>query len=478
MNVQASPEIESRAAELFAASHGSLCARTDRLLARLILAQWALGLALALLVSPRAWEGEQSGVHPHVIAALLLGALVSSLPVYLALRAPGRVGSRHAVAAGQALWTGLLIHLTGGRIETHFHVFGSLALLAFYRDWRVLMTYSAIVAFDHVARGFLLPFSIFGVALASPWRALEHAAWVVFEVSFLTASCITSKRDMRAMALRQAGLELTNARIETGIAANAHTLVVASAAFTEISQRLAANAKDTAEQVRSVGQAASEVKESVGTVSQCMAELDESTNAIGACASGTANVAASAKGVADTTTATVKRLGESSAQIGKVVNLIHSIAEKTNLLALNATIEAARAGEAGRGFAVVADEVKSLASQTAAATHDIERQVDAIQRDTQDTVSAIDQVSKIIHRINDISATISAAVGRQAEVGRTIRARVEDAVRDGTSILDATSCVVSAAHMTTTDAATVQRSAAELTELAETLQKAVRGAKD
>ena len=32
------------------------------------------------------------------------------------------------------LWSGLLIHLTGGRIETHFHVFGSLAFLAFYLD--------------------------------------------------------------------------------------------------------------------------------------------------------------------------------------------------------------------------------------------------------------------------------------------------------------------------------------------------------
>jgi len=34
----------------------------------------------------------------------------------------------------------LLIHLSGGRIETHFHVFGSLAFLAFYLDWPVLIT--------------------------------------------------------------------------------------------------------------------------------------------------------------------------------------------------------------------------------------------------------------------------------------------------------------------------------------------------
>jgi hypothetical protein len=47
----------------------------------------------------------------------------------------------------------LLIHLTGGRIETHFHFFGSLAFLAIYRDWRVLLTASTVVAADHLIRG-------------------------------------------------------------------------------------------------------------------------------------------------------------------------------------------------------------------------------------------------------------------------------------------------------------------------------------
>jgi methyl-accepting chemotaxis protein PixJ len=86
----------------------------------------------------------------------------------------------------------------------------------------------------------------------------------------------------------------------------------------------------------------------------------------------------------------VKRLGESSQQISKVTGLIDQIALQTNLLAINASIEAARAGEEGRGFAVVAEEVGQLAAQSAAATKEIEKIVETIQRETSAVAQAME----------------------------------------------------------------------------------------
>jgi signal transduction histidine kinase len=203
-----------RQEELFHARADAIYRRTDRLFIGLLLFQWVAGICGALWVSPLTWSGAESDTHRHVYAAIFLGGLISLPPVVLALLHPGRTATRHVIALAQAATTALLIHLSGGRIETHFHVFGSLAFLAFYRDWRVLVTASTLVAADHLVRGMYWPQSIFGVLTASSWRWLEHTGWVVFEDAFLIRSCIMAKREMSKTARQQATLELTKAGIE------------------------------------------------------------------------------------------------------------------------------------------------------------------------------------------------------------------------------------------------------------------------
>jgi PAS domain S-box-containing protein len=196
-----------RAEELFRQHERTIHSQTDRLLAKLMMVQWLAGMAAALWLSPRTWIGAESTTHWHVWAAVLLGGAIAALPVGLALRYPGRVLTRHCMAVGQMLFSALFIHLTGGRIETHFHVFGSLAFLSFYRDWRVIATATTVVAADHALRGMFWPQSVFGVLGESNWRWLEHAGWVIFEDLFLVISIRQSLTEMREGALRRSNLE-------------------------------------------------------------------------------------------------------------------------------------------------------------------------------------------------------------------------------------------------------------------------------
>jgi hypothetical protein len=181
--------------------------RADRMFLWLMVGQWVFGIFIALAVSPFAWEGKTRVVSNHVYAAIFLGGLLSALPIALILLRPGWVGTRHVIAFSQVMWSALLIHLTGGRIETHFHVFGSLAFLAFYRDWKVLCTATAAVAADHFIRGLMIPESVYGIASASIWRFLEHAGWVVFEAAVLCYAIAVSLKELRRIAENVAQVE-------------------------------------------------------------------------------------------------------------------------------------------------------------------------------------------------------------------------------------------------------------------------------
>ncbi len=192
---------------LFHAHQQEIYQRTDYIFARLMIAQWLAGIVFAIWISPLAWAGTASSTHMHVWAAVFLGGAISIPPALLGILRRGEISTRYIIATAQMLMSALLIHLTGGRIETHFHVFGSLAFLAFYRDWRVLVPATVVVALDHLLRGIFWPESVYGVITASQFRWVEHAAWVIFEDVFLVMSCIRGTRELHEIATRTAVLE-------------------------------------------------------------------------------------------------------------------------------------------------------------------------------------------------------------------------------------------------------------------------------
>ena len=172
---------------------------------------------------------------------------------------------------------------------------------------------------------------------------------------------------------------------------------------------------------------------------------------------------------AERTDAIVRALADGAQKIGAVVGLITNIAGQTNLLALNATIEAARAGDAGKGFAVVASEVKNLALQTAKATGEIGAQIGHIQAATNETVSAIRDITSTIQEVSQIANAIAAAVEEQgaatAEIARNVQQTAQAAQEVAVNIIGVSSSV----NETGTAAKVVLDAAADLSSQSERL---------
>ncbi len=257
------------------------------------------------------------------------------------------------------------------------------------------------------------------------------------------------------------------------IAETAKDVSGASDSLSNTSQQISANSEETSAQAKVVSDSAQQVSQNLQTVATGAEEMGVSIREIAKNATEAARVATSAVKVAETTTTTVSKLGESSNEIGQVIKVITSIAQQTNLLALNATIEAARAGEAGKGFAVVANEVKELAKETAKATEDISRKIEAIQTDTKAAVEAIASISEVINQVNGISTTIATAVEEQNATTNEMARNVSEAAHSSGEITSNISGVAQAAESTSRGAGDTQKAAQQLVETSAELRRLV-----
>jgi len=257
------------------------------------------------------------------------------------------------------------------------------------------------------------------------------------------------------------------------IAGTADHVASASEELSSTSQQITANSEETSTQAQVVSSASEQVNKNLQTVATGSEEMSASIKEIAKNAHESAKVATGAVRVAEETNQIVGKLGDSSTEIGQVIKVITSIAQQTNLLALNATIEAARAGEAGKGFAVVANEVKELAKQTAKATEDISRKIEAIQGDTKGAVGAIGQISAVIKQVNDISNTIATAVEEQNATTNEMARNVGEAAKASSEISKNVAGVAGAAQNTAHGANDSTKAAQSLAEMSVKLRALV-----
>jgi methyl-accepting chemotaxis protein len=250
----------------------------------------------------------------------------------------------------------------------------------------------------------------------------------------------------------------------------AETLANSATDLNLVSQQMSANAEETSAQSNVVSAASEQVSRNLQTVATSTEEMSATIKDIARNTSESARIASEAVKVAQDTNITVTKLGESSAEVGQVIKVITSIAQQTNLLALNATIEAARAGEAGKGFAVVANEVKELAKETAKATEDISRKIEAIQSDTAGAVNAIGAIGRVIVQVHDISNSIATAVEEQEATTREMSRNVTEAARGAEEIARNIVGVADAAKSTSQGATEALRSAEGLSKVSTQLR--------
>jgi diguanylate cyclase (GGDEF)-like protein/PAS domain S-box-containing protein len=215
-------------------------------------------------------------VHPLtevvMIAAFALGAGVTSLnrDIRASLATLALVAS-----------SGVLVHMTGGLIEMHFHFFVMVAIVALYQSWVPFLVAIAFVLFHHGAIGTMDAASVYNhpAALRSPWKwAALHALFIAGEsAAALTAwklneMSINAERTARA-ELEAVVAELSEAQALTHIGSWDWDLAANRLMWSEETYRICGVAHDVEPNIeRFLGLVAEEEREAVGAAVRTAAE--------------------------------------------------------------------------------------------------------------------------------------------------------------------------------------------------------------
>ncbi len=276
-----------------------------------------------------------------------------------------------------------------------------------------------------------------GQLAAGGWSFLE-AMVEREEMEFEKLEKEEDMRQERATALREMA-----ETIETQTKESVRSIVSSSSDLSRQAEEMRKFAGETQHASEEIGSLANTTRDQSQTVANASQEMRRAIHEISEQVDRASALSHETVRSTERSRQTIDALSRSAGEIGDVVKLINEIAEQTNLLALNATIEAARAGEAGKGFAVVANEVKHLAGQTARSTETISDKVNEIQRATKDAVSALSEITRTIHHLDDAATTIASAMEEQTattdEIGHLIKNTVQSFEQIGeriTTVID------------------------------------------
>ncbi|MEQ9366266.1 MAG: methyl-accepting chemotaxis protein [Leptospirales bacterium] len=420
---QVSEEIEGKIRKLAADSH----AASDRFLVLLI---WGHVPVATLVISYG---------YGTWLLGLVGGLIGAGIAQFAYAFAKGTLFSRSVIATVLMFFSSLFITLQLGRIEMHFHIFGALAFLVIYRDWRVLVPAVVYVLLHHGGVNYCQEndISFAGIDIAafnydSGWAiVILHAAFVVFEVSILTYYCIYLRREFEKtnrMIFNLERQEQQQAQLIERIRSTSKRILGTSVSLTGVAGTTTDQSRTNA---ASLEQMAATVEEVQAGIERITGNTNEQTTAVHSIveatrdltlrtdsileqveqSSGLVNEATQNARAGETTlhsmVDSMSKVAQGTQRVRQVVGIIQGIADRVNLLSLNASIEAARAGAAGRGFAVVANEVSRLADQTATSVTEINDLMQANDKEIQAGMENVDagalKIETMIRDINPVS---------------------------------------------------------------------------
>ena len=150
----------------------------------------AAAIVLAGPLLGHRWELSLRALFAHetVLHTAAEGLVVAFFAALASWPRASRTFQATCVGFGLMSASGILVHLSGGYIEAHFHFFVMLAFLALCQDWIPYLLSVAFVAVHHGVVGVLWPKEVYNhpAAYESPWT------WATIHAAFVLASCVGS----------------------------------------------------------------------------------------------------------------------------------------------------------------------------------------------------------------------------------------------------------------------------------------------